>query len=176
MVFLMVVLMFNVLVGCSDDDSTPVVESTPTVKSALVESIPSITFVQSNDGNAIEIWVNDVNDLFAAEIEVQFDATQLQVKDSDPDKEGVQIMPGNIPSPDFVAINQTHNQTGTISYAITQLPPSPSKSGSDVLATIYLEKEISSEVLDSIVCNLINLADSDGKPIQLVSSNAISSK
>jgi LysM repeat protein len=87
----------------------------------------------------VQILIDNVTNLFGAEIRLQFDPNIVQIQDSDPDAEGVQIQPGNFPSPDFVQTNRADNETGDILYTLTQLTPTPPASGSGLLATITFE-------------------------------------
>ncbi len=84
----------------------------------------------------VEIWIDNIADLTAADMTVQFDPAVLQVQDADPGQEGVQIQPGNFPSPDLVARNVATNTIGLVQYAVVQLPPSQPVSGSGILAKI----------------------------------------
>jgi hypothetical protein len=79
--------------------------------------------------------VDDVSGLYALDVEIRFDAAGAQVADADPDREGVQIQPGQAPSPDFVAINEVDNQSGVIRYVATQLGDGPGFEGSGMIAT-----------------------------------------
>jgi len=117
----------------------------------------------SEDGKALEIWVDDVEDLAGIDLQLQFDPAQMQVVDADTEKEGVQLMTGTAPSPDFVAENLVDNQTGLVRYAAVRIPPSDSFSGSGVVAIINWEGEFN---LDSVSLGEVKLADSDGHEIQ----------
>ena len=52
---------------------------------------------------------------------------------------GVQVAPGDFLSADFVVQNRADNQAGTIDFAVTQLNPSKTKSGSGTLFTVYFQ-------------------------------------
>jgi hypothetical protein len=91
--------------------------------------------VHADDGRSLQIWVDDVSSLYALDVEIRFDAGGAQVADADPDTEGVQIQPGQAPSPDFVAINEVDNQSGVIRYVVTQMGDDPGFDGSGLIAT-----------------------------------------
>ncbi|HUW13659.1 MAG TPA: carboxypeptidase regulatory-like domain-containing protein, partial [Anaerolineae bacterium] len=92
---------------------------------------------------ALEIQVRDVTDLYSAWLQLEFDPAVVQVRDSDSrlSAPGVQILPGDFLDPinSFVLINQVDNQAGSVEFAVTQLRPAVPRSGSGVLATLYLE-------------------------------------
>lgn len=87
-------------------------------------------------GGVVELLVNveNVTNLFGAELAISFDPNVLEVIDANPDKAGVQIAPGDLLSPDFEGINQVNN--GLIDYALTQVMPNPPVSGSGTLVRI----------------------------------------
>jgi hypothetical protein len=99
-------------------------------------SIASLRLVPTADGRALELRVDDVRDLYAVDVEIKFDPARLQVADADAKAQGVQILPGRAPAPEFVAINSADNQKGAIRYVATQLGDRAAFSGSGVVATI----------------------------------------
>ncbi len=98
-------------------------------------NLAGLRIVHADDGRSFQIWVDDVSGLYALDVEIRFDAAGAQVADADPDWEGVQIQPGQAPSPDFVAINEVDNQSGVIRYVATQLGDDPGFDGSGMIAT-----------------------------------------
>jgi hypothetical protein len=90
----------------------------------------------------LEIAVQDVTDLYAAQMKLTFDPSVVQVRDADPrpSAPGVQIRPGDFLDPrQFVMVNEADNATGEIEFAVTQLRPAEAQSGSGVLATVIFE-------------------------------------
>jgi hypothetical protein len=91
----------------------------------------------------MEITVQDVTDLYAAQVQLTFDPSVVQVQDADPrpSSPGVQIRPGVFldPANQYVLVNEADNATGEIDFAVTQLYPAVAQSGSGVLATVIFE-------------------------------------
>lgn len=83
----------------------------------------------------VDILIDNVVELSAVDIQLSYDPTVVQVRDDDPDADGVQIRPGDFLSPDFVVDNEADNVTGDIFYAVTQTAPTTPVSGSGRLAT-----------------------------------------
>jgi hypothetical protein len=83
----------------------------------------------------IMVQLENVANVFGAEIALSFDPTILAVVDADPGTPGVQIFTGSCPAPDFVLTNEADNSLGTIGYILTQLSPTPPCDGGKV-ATI----------------------------------------
>ncbi len=90
-----------------------------------------------NQNLPVNIYVQDVIDLYGADVRLSFDPSVAQVVDADPSLPGTQIQPlADFMSPDFVIRKEANNSAGTIWYAATQLNPSQPVSGSGPLARI----------------------------------------
>lgn len=87
------------------------------------------------------IQLENVADLYGAEIQLRYDSTQLKVRDEDPRLEGVQIAPGPLLAFDdrFVALNEADAQAGLIDFVFTLLKPAPPINQAGVLATVAFE-------------------------------------
>jgi len=111
----------------------------------------------------IEIRIENVSGLYAADVELRFNPAVLQVQDADPGREGVQIQPGNFPSPDFPAQNSADNAAGVIRYALTQLPPKSPVTGSGLLATVVFRGQAAGTA--DLTFSIVNLANAQGQQI-----------
>ena len=86
----------------------------------------------------VDIWVNDVVDLYAGDFQLTFDPTKLEVVDAIPGP-GVQIEPlDGFLWPDWVLRNTVDNGAGTIWYAASHFNPRGPVSGSGAVARITL--------------------------------------
>ena len=86
---------------------------------------------------AVEIYIQDVVDLYGADVQLSFDTAIAQVVDADSNLPGVQIQPlATFMVPGFVIKKEANNSAGTIWYAATQINPSPPVSGSGPLARV----------------------------------------
>ncbi len=81
----------------------------------------------------VEVTLDGVSGLYGLDIRLEFDPTLLEVIDADGGKDGVQVSPGQIPSPDFTVRNEADNAAGGVWYAATQLNPREPASGSGVV-------------------------------------------
>ena len=108
-------------------------------------------------------------DLYGAEVHLAFDPALVKIADSDPDFPGVQISPGSAfpRGSSFVALNQVDNGQGTIDFAVTLLNPAKPIHGRIVLASFSLQglKSGSADVRFAQVL----LADRDGNPLRVAS-------
>lgn len=84
---------------------------------------------------SISIKVDNVSNLFGAEVHLAFNPNVLEVIDSDAGQAGVQITNGGMLTPDFVTQNQADNTIGTIDFSVAQIGR-PAVSGSGTLAII----------------------------------------
>ena len=89
----------------------------------------------------VDVMVEDVVDLYGAEVQLHYDPTQLRVQDANPRLEGVQVAPGTLLSANerFVVNNNVDTESGLINFAATLLNPAPPVSGDGVLATVAFE-------------------------------------
>jgi LysM repeat protein len=84
----------------------------------------------------VDVRIENVANLYGAEVQLVFNPALLEVVDTDTSREGVQIQPGSLLSPDFMAKNNADQTTGRIVFAVAQMPPHEPVNGSGILATI----------------------------------------
>jgi hypothetical protein len=65
----------------------------------------------------VDLDISGLSNVQGADVAVSFDETILQVVDADGVASGVQISGGDCPTPDFEALNDADNGSGTIEYA-----------------------------------------------------------
>jgi hypothetical protein len=89
---------------------------------------------------SVDLYVENVLDLYGADVRLSFDPAFLQVVDADPAVSGVQIqLLGDFLTPDFVLRKIADNAAGTIWYAVTQTNPTEPRSGSGSLARVSFQ-------------------------------------
>jgi hypothetical protein len=97
------------------------------------------SFLQG-DHFTIQVFIENVTDLYAVDVFLEFDPAVLQVVDSDPLAAGLQAEPlSDFLVPGFVVRNVADNSAGTVWYAVTQLNPTPPASGSGAVLAITFE-------------------------------------
>lgn len=107
---------------------------------AVVRCDPEVVAVQMGETVSFTIFVEDVVDLYGADVQMSFDPTVAQVVDADPGKGGTQIeILEDFLSPDFTIRDRADNVAGTIWYANTQVNPTEAVSGSGPLARVTME-------------------------------------
>lgn len=92
-----------------------------------VAVIPEVGNYQVGELIDVEVWVEEVIDLYGADIQISFDKDYLEVIES-------QLVPSNdLLYPDSVLFNVVDNEAGELWYVVTQLGPREPVSGSGVL-------------------------------------------
>lgn len=130
---------------------------------------PVSTEVKVGEEASIQLMAFDVGNLYGVDLKIGFDSTVLGVVDDAAGSSGVQILPGDCPSPDFVLINQTDNSTGTIEYAATSLSPSVPCPGGVILNISFTGL---TEGKSNLYFTQSIIADSNGLPIAHSDQNA----
>jgi hypothetical protein len=136
---------------------------------ATLHLIPQTVQLDVNTTTVLDLAITQVSGLYGVEAHLRFDPDALEIIDADPTRAGVQIEAGTFPSPDFVALNQVDNQTGTIDYAVTQLSPREPREGSGVVAHITIRAKRPSTTLIEIERYM--LTDTSATAIDAVGEN-----
>ncbi len=167
--------------------SVPTPEATTSdTEASAIEAAPSddggqpsasrarIQLVPAGDGSSIQIMVDDVSELYALDLEIQFDAAKYQVADANPDMDGIQITPGEAPAPDFVAVNSVDNEAGVIHYVVTQLGGEDAFSGKGVVATIEWQPGVTwqgnSDAAGEVSFGTVTLVNKDVEQIEVTAN------
>jgi hypothetical protein len=82
----------------------------------------------------VQVLIENIEDLHEIELHISFEGRYIAIEDANPDAEGVQIEPGNLPAPAQVMSNEADNQAGFIVYHVAQEEGSAAR-GSGVVAT-----------------------------------------
>jgi hypothetical protein len=98
----------------------------------VVRIAPAARTVAVGGSFKVEIWVDNVIDLYGADIKLAFDPTAFEVVG------GAITLRYDLLQPELVVGNQVNNSAGTIWYAATQLNPTPPASGSGALFEFQL--------------------------------------
>jgi hypothetical protein len=117
----------------------------------------------------VTVKLSDVADLYAIDLVLSYPPGKVQVVDADPLRAGIQSTPGDCPAAvmpqGLIILNQADNGSGHLSYAVTQLSPTPPFSGScDVLHIHFLALDGPTA---GLVFDSVTLADMEGAEIQV---------
>ena len=107
---------------------------------AIVRCQPVTASGAVGDILSVDLYVENVADLYGADVRLSFDTSIAQVVDADAGASGVQVQPlSAFLVPDFVIRKTADNSAGTIWYAVTQLNPHDAVSGSGPLARVSFQ-------------------------------------
>ena len=91
-----------------------------------------------NQTAPLVVEVGGIANLQSFEMHLSFDPSLVEVVDADPVAPGVQVTPGDFLTVGRVTQNDADNEAGTIDFALSQISPSPPKTGSGTLFTVEL--------------------------------------
>jgi hypothetical protein len=138
----------------------------PTSAPARVSVEPEGGIMQVRHRYKVEIWIEDVVDLYGADVQIGFNPSEFEIIDANPSLPGVQLQPGyDFLSPDFLIKNVADNQAGTIWYAASQsgdIHPNP-VSGSGVLYSF--EVRVLDDGEGELTITYKKLSNKDGEEI-----------
>jgi len=117
----------------------------------------------------VPIEIRNVQDLYAIDIEIQFDPNVLTCEDADPGKDGVQPALGTFLDAGLALFNEVDNITGIVRLAMTQVNPSEPKSGEGVVLVLYFQSLIEGE--SELTISKVELSDRGGLAIPAAGVN-----
>ena len=138
----------------------------------LVRIAPQTYTGDAGDVVAVEVWVDDVVDLYGADIQIAFTPGALEVLDANPSLPGVQVtVRSDFLQPDLLLHREADNLAGVIWYAAAQMYPTEPVSGSGVL--FEFEMRINQDGIYPITFSSTQLAGPGGVEIVHTSSSAV---
>jgi len=109
---------------------------------------------------AVELYIENIVDLWVADVRLSFDTSMAQIVDADPITNGVQIeLLDDFLSPDFVLNKSGDNVAGMIKYMATQVNPSEPVSGSGPLARVTFQPQQTGTFIMPITYHLLGTID-----------------
>jgi len=128
---------------------------------AKVTISPAAQSVEAGQQATVQVMIEDVSNLYGAEVHLSFDPTLLNVSS---------ITPGAFPDPaSGSVVSDYDNAAGTVYYAITLLAPAPAVDGSGVLCDVTFNAL--TEGISPVTITDAILADVQGAEIPVTTSN-----
>ncbi len=115
-----------------------------------------------------EVHLGDINNLYRAEIHINFDPSRLNVVDADPGIPGIQVHIGSffpIMSPGNIILNEANNSTGTVDFIVSRTPPEPPVGGGGPLIFVEFDTYLMGNTWLDL--SNVNLFDMYNNPIRL---------
>lgn len=119
-------------------DHTGVVASTS--DETIIRCDPETVVAEIGEPLSFTVFIENVTDLYGADVKMSFDPTKAAVVDADAAKGGTQIeILDDLLQPDFVLRDRADNVAGTIWYAVSHVNPREAVSGSGALFRVTME-------------------------------------
>lgn len=134
----------------------------------VVRLVPATAQIALGETIPVQVVVDNVTNLYGAEVHLTFNPTLVEVVDADGGTEGIQVSLGPFLSVEFTAQNTVDAAAGRVDFGFSQVTAAP-KSGSGTIATItFRGKATGSSPLNF---TSVILADQSGGPIAATTQN-----
>ena len=130
-------------------------QSNPTLR-----PIPAELSLRPGEIGRVEFVLENAQDVYGLDVRDAFDPAIVEVVDDDPDRDGVQMTPGALPQPDFVALATADNAAGTLRYIVTQVNPTPPATGSGVVFAVNFRARAAGQT--AVTITQVEMADREG--------------
>jgi hypothetical protein len=131
---------------------------------ATITFSPSPVTIAGCDSVLVNVMVNDVVNLYGADVQISFDPAVLEVVDANPTKPGVQVLNGGFLVKPWILYDTANNTTGVIHFVATQINPTPPANGTGILITINFRARTAA-TSSSLNFTFTQLADREGATI-----------
>ncbi len=112
----------------------------------------------------IDLILDNASDIYALDLRGSFDPRVVELVDMDLKQDGVQMVPGNFPKPDFLVRNSGDNSAGTFMYVLTQVNPTPPANGKGVVLSLYFKGKLNGQS-SKLAVTFIESADRRGNKL-----------
>ena len=167
LILLLLAVAIIVQSGCSEKDSVTANQTTKLfLNSTIVEPPDCITPVKTT------VQVSNVANMQAVAFTLQFNPTQLQVLDTNSEKNGIQIATGDVFSKQnsFEAINEVDPINGIIKFAVVIIGKNPINGEANLDQITW---QIQQAGNSNLTFQESELADPDGNPISTEINNGV---
>ena len=135
---------------------------------------PELPTLEIGEGQieTLVIILDHAQDVYGIEVRATFDPAVVEIVDSDPDREGTQMIPGPFPQPDFLVRNTADNAAGTLQYVATQVNPTLPVNGTGIVLSIqFLGKALGEQ--SAFTIDFVDIADRQGRKLSVRAENGI---
>jgi hypothetical protein len=109
---------------------------------AVVRPDPLELAVGEGQVETLNIVLENAQDVYGIDIRARFDPSIIEVVDSDPASDDIQMIPGSFPQPDFLVRNTADNLAGTLQYVTTQMNPTLPVNGSGIVFSLQVRGKV----------------------------------
>ncbi len=134
--------------------------------SALVRSEPAILEVGQGQVETLSLILEDAQEVYGIDVRARFDPAVIEIVDTDPAAEGVQMLPGDFPQPDFLVRNTVDNAAGTLMYVATQVNPTPPANGKGPILSIQFRGKVINRQ-SAFTIEFVDIVDRQGRQLSV---------
>lgn len=109
---------------------------------AVFRTDPPTLQIGQGQVETVKIILENAQGIYGIDYQAAFDPNVVEVVDADPERDGVQMTPGDFIKPDFIVINLVDNEAGTLQYVAAQVNPTPPATGTGVVLLIQFRGKI----------------------------------
>ena len=109
---------------------------------AVFRTDPPTLQIGEGQVETVKIILENAQGVYGVDYQLTFDPNVVEVVDSDPDRDGIQMIPGDFIKPDFIVINLADNAAGTLHYVAAQVNPTPPAVGTGVILLVQFRGKI----------------------------------
>lgn len=128
---------------------------------AIVRPEATVFDIGEGQVETINIVLENAQDAYGIDVRATFDPAVVEVVDSDPAREGIQLIPGGFPQPDFLVRNVADNEAGTLWYVTTQVSPTLPINGTGVVFSVQFRGKALGQQT-ALVIESVEIADRHG--------------
>jgi hypothetical protein len=138
---------------------------------ALVRPDPLVFEVGLGQVETLQIVMENAINVYGIDVRANFDFNAVEIYDSDANRDGIQMLPGTFPQPDFVVINNADNQAGALQYVLTQVNPTLPANGNGLVLSIQILGKLLGETPFTIT--YVETADREGYTLVTTSQDGV---
>lgn len=135
---------------------------------------PELPTLEIGEGQieTLVIILDQAQEVYGIEVRATFDPAVVEIVDSDPDRDGLQMIPGPFPQPDFLVRNTADNTAGTLQYVATQVNPTLPVNGTGIVISIQFRGKTLGQQ-SAFTIDFVDIADRQGRKLSVRAENGI---
>lgn len=137
---------------------------------AIVRPEPIALQLDAGEIASVEILLENARNVYGIDVSGTFNPSIVEIVDADPTANGIQMIAGEFPQPDFVAVNSADNVAGTFRFVTTQVNPTQPATGAGTVFSFEVRGRAGGKT--DLAINLVEMADRDGMLLASSTSSA----
>ncbi len=139
---------------------------------ALVRPDPLALEVGQGQVETLHLILENAQEVYGIDVQAKFDPAVVEIVDADPASDGVQMIPGVFPQPDFPVRNTADNAAGTLMYVVTQVNPTPPVNGTGLILSIQF-RGLAVGKESAFTIDFVDLVDRQGRKLSVQAQHGV---